>query len=198
MPYDTPDYAAHRLLDTYIRDENDNLCRVLNCNYDRGEDPAPIVLRVEYLDGRRDTLRLDAVNIEPLPLGNINFVNERLYVVRMPMRNDWRQGARMRSMSYRSNDPYTRQAVMHNPTAFWKEVEKCVKLDYPPLFECQERVEDTFESAAFSRRFAVNEEGQLLYKFNQVVGDCEVEPRLDNDHVYLAEALEEDMRYVEL
>lgn len=196
MKYDSLEYARSRLTGSWVLHHSAEGKKLVNVvGVDRhGRDNFFII--ANDIKGHASNGLYDEFDVTPLLLGNVNAVNTSIYLSRLPLRNDWKQGLRSRNLKL----PTEVQVLQRGePTELYLSVEKeLINGGYPPLYECQERVEDLFTSAAFSRRFAVDEKGRLIYKNGKVVGTCEDEPRLDNAHTYLAECLEEDMRDVEV
>ena len=85
MKYDSGEYANSRLNDSYVRDEEGKVVKVLRVD----EDFKTIVQDGVTLKERWTTL--DKLDLKPMPLGYINF-DQPQFLSRMPRRDDWRQG----------------------------------------------------------------------------------------------------------
>ena len=173
--YEDSEYANSRLASTVVR-HGKELVWVYRVDDD---------LRCEITSiksGRESRVALKALNLKPLPLGYINHRGVASFILRKPMRRDWRQG-------YRSNNTRSISGLIFPVT----KLEQPVNNLYPPLAECLRQLKGGSQSQAFSRCFAVGKGGSLLYK-ERVVGGVEGDiVVLDERYVYLTELLEESL-----
>ena len=143
MQYDSGEYANSRLNDSYVRDEKGKVVKVLRVD----EDFKTIVQDGVTLEERWTTL--DKLDLKPMPLGYINF-DQPQFLSRMPRRDDWRQGLRMRTTRGGRN-------------FLWKplpeQFQDMVDGKYPSFKEALQSVRDRqYRGRAFDRFFC-------LYKF---------------------------------
>lgn len=124
-------------------------------------------------------------------LGYVNTEEGALFAMRTPARM-WKQGLHLRAVRFKhSRLP---------PHAFDNRVlAKCLDGDYPTLEEAKGSFTSTNpfkidvpKSVAFSRRWAVSKEGDLLYKGDRV-GEIGDKPMLADRFIWLAEDLQETL-----
>lgn len=182
LPYIEPDYARTRLIETIVMYKG------------RPVTVADVALNgdctVRYLTDREYFVcQLGELDINPVPLGYLNTMKFATYLTRIPMRQDWRQGLRNRTMRHNHADA-------QDPPAN-KFLEACILGQYPSLGDCfsifRRRVATV--SVAFSRNFAVLQNATLQYKGRWIVGDINPKgnynllPKFD----WVRENLEEDL-----
>lgn len=136
---------------------------------ERGVENEPVIVGEILKENSHKALKLEELIIPSPKLGYTNYDGRAFYLGRYPKRNDWRQGLRPNNMfvvsilarlgHYSFND-YTPLIV-----PFLKK--------YPAYKEALERVEDIYDSCAFSQSFALNTKRELIYKNQEIVGVCE-------------------------
>lgn len=161
--YDTAEYARTRLIETIVRYQGRPVM-VMNCEQN-GEEI--LVHFNEIMDDHPPDVRpLKEFDLDPVPLGYVNFSARATYVTRMPMRKDWRQGMRMSNIA---------DVNGMNPTRMpFRVLGKTIMGDFPTFHRALEgvtRKSKPAESMAFSRDFAVTSEGTLQYKGFLTVGE---------------------------
>lgn len=161
--YDTAEYARTRLLETIIRFEGRPVM-VANCE-DHGNT---IMIHFNEIMGDHppDAKPIEMFDLDPVPLGYVNFSARATYITRMPMRKDWRQGMRMSNIADVSGFSPTRMP--------FRVLGKTIMGDFPTFHRAIEgvsRKSKPAESMAFSRDFAVTNEGILQYKGILNVGE---------------------------
>ena len=129
------------------------------------------------------TCPLAELDVKPLKLGYVNHNNIASYICRAPVRRDWRQGIRhatMRSLSGRHAEAVPFKCI--NNTHLGK---------FPKLDTCTKIVGGRAGSRAWSRDWALNNLGELLYRGGRVVGTIkDGVPTLNPHYIYLKESLE--------
>lgn len=182
MYEDSPEYAKGRLEGTIVR---------------VGEEPVTVkgvgvvgkrlVARVVYLkDDEEKVVDIKNLNLEPVPLGFINTNADSFYMVRKPMRRDWKQGLRQGNFTfigaegfYEIPGPNLRDTVLN----IYPKPEEAINLVK------NKRV----KKVAFSRDFAVAQGGYLLYKGKRQVGTFDKIFTLNPKYNYLNEYLQETL-----
>lgn len=139
-----------------------------------------------YLDdGKAIIVKLDDLNLEPVPLGFCNFGGYACYLTRVPMRRDWRQGLRHGNFT----SMYGHSAEMID----WPSVGKAIEGKYPTLEEAL--ATKGSKSVAWCREWGVQfvqNSKRLIYKHMGEVGRfVKGKPILHEKYNYLREALEE-------
>jgi len=157
LVYKNAEYAANRLAGTIVR-------RII------GNQHIPIAIaniansKVAYTtlaDNIPDVCDLKELDLDPVPLGYINNQKIATYWARKPMRQDWRQGLRAANV-----------VCLSHPHAEWggnnlKQIAACIDGVYPTFKQCLGKVKRNPEakgSIAFSRDFAIDGGGALMYK----------------------------------
>jgi len=106
-------------------------------------------------------VEVDSLNLEPVSLGYVNVEDRAIFVVRKPMRQDWRQGLR--------RENYTFLGDMGWDELPEKELRNTILGKYPSLEEAKAiTIKNNKASVAFSRNFALG--GNNLYYKTRVVG----------------------------
>ena len=149
--YDTVGYARSRLTDTVIRHKGEPF-HVVSVFSNRKK-----IRVVGFLLSNRQELDvpLEECDLTPVPLGYVNFGASSYYTMRMPMRNDWRQGLRYINLV----DVNGRQ---FNGVGYETFV-NTIKGEYPSFLQATEEVIEK-ESRAFHRDFAIKNDGTIVYK----------------------------------
>jgi len=173
---DNIDYVNGRLAGTIIRDDDNHPFYVMSVKVGKRGVFEVTGYKLKNSSNVLDytTLPLRKMNLEPVPLGYVNFTKkDALYIMRKPMREDWRQGLR-------SHNVYSHVGYMDELPML--ELHSTVVGDYPTYDFCSRQKFIT----AFCRDFACSNK-QLCYK-GSVVGDAN---GLSNTHIHLREYLEE-------
>lgn len=107
------------------------------------------------------------LDLTPVPLGNTNYKARAFYIWRIPMREDWRQGLRERTICSTG----LKVGLMTTYLA------KTIKGLYPHVDECMEAIhEGEAVSQAFSRNFSLTKGASmnkygLILRGRSIVGD---------------------------
>lgn len=91
--YDNKAYAANRLAGTFVRHKGKAVEVV---------DIGVMVSALELISGELVVFPYEELDINPVPLGYANVGGKALYVSRIPLRNDWKQGARFKNLRWTS------------------------------------------------------------------------------------------------
>lgn len=175
MYSDDLEYAANRLEGTIVMLEGE-----------------PVYVNTIGLDGLTDITWLkdrseDECYIDDLDLvgqnklGYVNLHSTAVYVGRMPLRNDWRQGIRIANLSFSGNKGFDRIP--------WPEFRKTILGEYPSFTEAKELICSGQSKVAFSRHFALMQGGVILYK-ERTVGNYDIVTNLMQQFTYLNEHLQ--------
>lgn len=123
-------------------------------------------------------------------LGYVNIPEKAVFAMRTPARM-WKQGLHVRSIRYKN---ILRPFAVDNTS-----LAKCLDNDYPTFEKALESFKSTNpfkpdipHSIAFSRRWAVTKDGNLLYKGDEV-GKLKDKPMLSDKYIWLAEDLQETL-----
>ena len=133
-------------------------------------------------------LQVDELDMHPVPLGYVNCAGEATYLMRVPMRRDWKQGLRQENC-WSSGRRFSMIPM--------KDIKNCIMNRFPTFEKCLVDVEGSkkLKTIAWHRHWAVNGHMQVLYKNNEVVGCVEDgQVVLDKPFFYLKEALQESMQ----
>lgn len=175
------DYAENRLSGSIVR------------LVDSGE-PIQVVdidhtgrCRFFHLDGRDSEpvfCNLNDLNVRPVPLGYVNCGKSVAYLMRVPKRRDWKQGLR-RNSCYSSGQDFE---DLHGVA-----IRNCILGRYPTFDRAVNITlgdKPTRNDTAFSRHWAINSRGWVLYKNHMKVGVIEGGAvKLDSEFLYLREVL---------
>lgn len=172
------DYANSRLEGTVVRLK----CKpVYVHNVTRGMKAI-----VSYLSKMDDYFVVEAeeLDLKPVPLGYCNKRGYATYLMRMPMRRDWRQGTRLANMTTKGELPI---GLFNN-----RDLEDVVLNNYPTLKECLKAIsKGTCRSMAWCREWAIGLGNVLLYKTEPVGTVVDGVPVLDEANSYLSQSLGE-------
>jgi len=137
------------------------------------------------------TMHVDDLDMHPVPLGYVNSAGEATYLMRVPMRRDWKQGLRQ------ENCWSSGRRLNSIPM---KDLKNCIIGRFPSFETALKDVVKSGEKAknkiiAWHRHWAVSTDGRVFYKNHEQVGtilDGHVD--LFPSHKYLAEVLEESFK----
>lgn len=180
---DSNDYVDGRLRGTIVRDKKNDLFFIdfVDGNFK---------VRGHYIKGDLGAaLDLDDLILNSPPLGYTNYDGVAWYIGRWPRRMDWRQGLRRDNMFVIKLVGNLRNYNFQDYVPLFVPLKK----KYPTYSEALERVEDIYESCAFSPHFAVDNNNKIYYKNQVNVGkDKNGVPVLDRKFEYLNELLHEE------
>lgn len=182
MYEDNVEYARQRLENTVIRTLEGEAVYV-NGVRQAGKKLVFDVLKL--LSGEELKLSSDKLLFESPPLGYVNSPNgAALYMVRVPRRNDWRQGIRRENIKCFSNETHAA------PDFFqinYKNIAKTIQNIYPTLDVALKSIDKIVPVIGFCRDFAVGLEEKVFYKGYEVGLIDKLKPRFQ----YLKEYFEE-------
>jgi hypothetical protein len=181
--YDLNDigYARERLTDTIVRYNR----RAVWVKHITGQGKVTF----EYLStGTRRTCELHELNLKSPLLGYVNTEKSPSYVVRRPMRRDWRQGLRHNNLTCIG---YNARDIRGIPNA---DLARTIKGRYPNFKEVMESYElGDVKGLAWSRQWALVK-GAVWYKGLKVGAIKRGAPKLSGPYTYLQESLEESIK----
>ena len=133
---------------------------------------------------------------------NVSAINTAVYLSRMPIRRDWRQGLRSSqyhtevlsansSQMVRVMDGFNVRDVLRTATA---DVEKALNNEYPRFDTAVDMVEEFAESVAISRHFALSRNFDLILRGKILVAKVREDNRIEllPSRRYLIEQLQEE------
>lgn len=173
------EYASTRLSGTVVRLKSGLPVNV----HDVGRSGANIT---NYSNGGNErTVPLKDLNVKPVQLGFVNCGDEVSYLVRIPKRNDWRQGMR--------NNNTTTMYGCGKDGLTKSSIAKTIMGRYP-TYALARAISEGGVTVAWHRHWALSGDGKLLYKAKGVVGSLLAgRPVLSPEYSYLSEYLEESM-----
>lgn len=154
-----------------------------------GVDPACKVYCVDVMTGKDSVCDLDELCLTPVKVGFVNFRGEAYYIVRKPMRRDWRQGLRLANVTC-LNKEFPRGLGL-------SDIGHSIINDYPTLADVVKTLRSTEDvhSIAWCREFALGKKGQLFHS-DSMVGYYNFgtgEFTLKEEYDYLKESLGENL-----
>jgi len=187
MKYTDSDYARQRLNSTVVR---------------IGEDPIYLISEggweyraIRLKDGKDSTINIRKVdlNLNPVPLGYVNYGQEAYYLSRKPVRR-WKQGLGEESLSVISHMAkkaiIPRGGIIASPALAY-----CIENKYPSIQKCYKKINSGLvNSMSFSRDFALGWKKELIllyYKGKEIGLFSKNGLNLNKNYSFLKEALEE-------
>lgn len=127
--------------------------------------------------------QVDDLDLKPVKLGYLNHVRGLNYLMRMPKRNDWRQGLRFGNFTGLGFD------VRH---LRYEDLYDVIKGNYQSFEQAIKALKSkAVRGQAWSRDWAIVENDCLAYKGRPVGALIDGKPVLTTENLYLREALEE-------
>jgi hypothetical protein len=164
--YDEAEYANNRLKETIVRLRDGTPIQI---NSIRGIREV-LYLNLATQDG--GVCSLEELNIDPVPLGYCNIQTHCSYLVRMPMRQDWKQGLRSNSLRdiagrrVEVNFSYLVPTIIGKFPSFSDAIDRMKAKSKNPFNTSKAKP----KSIAFNRDFCVKEENLIEYKGVFTVG----------------------------
>ncbi len=158
--YGNLEYARQKLLNTVIK-WGDKAVYVIEVN---GSDQNIIVVS-RTLSGRQVEAPIEQYTLRGFKLGYINSDEGAFYLVRVPMRSDWRQGLRERNCFFTTGGPQS------NPSR--ERLMRALEATYPSFTDALSKVRNEGGSVAFSPSFCLSRRGKqvrLYYKGYKKIG----------------------------
>lgn len=165
--YDEAEYANNRLKESIVRLKNGTPIHIQNIRSER-----EVIYNELTLDSDRKVCKLEDLDINPVPLGYCNVKTYCLYLVRMPMRQDWKQGLRSNSLrdvhGRRVDTRYEHlvDTIVGKFPSFKDSISRILEKSKNP-FKLEGQ---STKSIAFNRDFCLKEENLLEYKGVFIVG----------------------------
>ena len=158
---DDYNYADSRLNGTVVRLNGEGFY-VLSVH--RGGTVAGKMLKHLAEDGKHMEVHVMDLDVSSPPLGFVNYEGYACYVVRIPRRDDWRQGLRSRSLKSLTGINMRDMSLRH--------LTQCIEDVYPTLEEARVMAKDR-HSVAWHRHWAIAGDGELFYRSMGVVGSMD-------------------------
>lgn len=133
---------------------------------------------------------VDQLDMHPVPLGYVNCAGDATYLMRIPMRRDWKQGLRQENCW---------SSGRHFSDIPMKDIKNCIMNKYPTFNRAIKDVQNGTargrqKTIAWHRNWAIRTDGIVLYKNNEAVGNLKDDGvELTSSYWYLKEALQESM-----
>lgn len=154
--YDTAEYAASRLVETIIMHKGQPVLV-----HSVGTVDGDITVRCTALDDELESVievSLSECDINPVSLGYVNHKKTAHYIMRAPMRRDWRQGLRMLNIV---------DVEGSSPRGIpYRVIAQTIMGKFPTFKSSLERLnsKDKTERIAYCRDFSIAMNGMLTYK----------------------------------
>lgn len=149
--YVEPAYAAERLVGTIVR-ANNKAVKINNIGIAGDVDFTYLTMN------KRDIGKLENLDITPVPLGFCNYNGGISYLSRCPVRQDWKQGLRSRTLRS-SNRNWGPDDIP------FKVIGKTIENDYPKFEDIFKILEsDKVHAIAWCRDFAIDKNLNIFYK----------------------------------
>lgn len=173
------EYIRGRLVGTILRIKEEPII-IQGAKFYRNK----VKISATYLvSGLAVEVNSEEINFESPPLGYVNYGKGAYYVVRKPMRNDWKQGIRPGNIAFINQEGF--YDIPH------REFGNTILGRYPSFALSKSLVEDSnYEKVAFSRDFSLGKDKLFWYK-GIVVGVYDKMVTLDRDFEYLNEYVSE-------
>ena len=138
--------------------------------------------------GKVGVYPLAQLDISPVRLGYINYLGDTFYIVRTPMRNDWRQGFRHSNLMQINN------GENFPPNLPYANMYDTIHDKFPTYYECLDKVSnpdsDTI-SMAWHRDWSLGPDYRVYNKGRKVGKIKDGQPLLKKTFAYLQESLDE-------
>lgn len=131
--------------------------------------------RISYIDwvtGGAEEAKIEDMDITPVPLGYCNTMKVTPYLVRYPVRQDWKQGLRHKTLKTICNHDIKVISEMIP----WADVFKTINGEFPKFEEVLKIIHDNkgdIRSMAYSRDFAIYADKTVWYKEQFAIGTVE-------------------------
>lgn len=192
------EYAASRLTNSIMKakDYDTGVIKVLRIYTTSGARAFDKAVVIGYNKDFQET-KLSPSQIE-FSVGKLGYVNwfgrGTWYVTRMPIRRDYKQGLRYNQLSFKGGDSALRESETETK-GFFKALADCLFNKYPPFNTALDLVEDTGNTVAFSRHFAVSNKFSLAHRGAKVgIVTDNGEMRLEKKFSFLEQELELEVK----
>lgn len=173
---DDLEYASSRLSNSLVRAKQYDIGLVKVSKFLNGGDNKFSAAKIQGLDKNLNTVFVASKDIEfcPGPLGYVNTLGDgAMYVTRMPIRRDYKQGLRSNQLMVVNGGSANRSPLRESALdthAFLLGLCDCMFNVYPKFEKVLDLVEDTGAAVAISKHFAVSDNFSLLYRGQKVGG----------------------------
>lgn len=122
----------------------------------------------DFIEGRAALAKIDEMDITPVPLGYCNTMGLSTYLVRYPVRQDWKQGLRHKTL--KTIGP--KELRITSDMIPWVDVFKTINGMYPKFLEVVKHLHDDrgLRSEAYCRDFAIYQDMTIMYKEQFTIG----------------------------
>ena len=170
-------YSQERLIGTIARVKNKAAAII-------GLD-ATVVMYSELTSGKQTANAIQDLDVNPVPLGYMNYDETANWLCRSSVRNDWKQGLRAKTIRSLNGEVFLEGNAM-------KALGRCIEGDYPTYEKALKVTSERGTMMAFSRDFAVFSGLKIYYKGKYEVGQINnKEITLFDKFKWLTESLEE-------
>jgi len=189
--YDSEAYAVNRVVGTFVRRKDGTAVEVLQIAQKQ-------VVAKELLSGKDVIFNYDELDINPVPLGYANTNGTSPYLVRSPMRNDWKQGARWKNIRWieftKDDDLRVREKI---PSKVLGATIQGIYPTYGDTVKALTNGKERIFSKAWCRHFAMDIEWNIYHRGKYLIGRM-IDPvrreyKLADDYWWTKEALEESL-----
>lgn len=194
--YDDQNYAANRLIGTYVRTVTGRAVEV------RAIGGGTAVVK-ELLSNNEKIIPYNDLDITPVPLGYANLGGRSIYVVRSPMRNDWKQGARPKNLRWIENindeDEGRMIAQLRDqlPTKTMGEIIEGIYPEFNGVIKALSDGRAKVFSMAWDRNFSLTRDWDIFhkgkYKIGKLINRLTKEYQLNDNSWWAKEALDESL-----
>jgi hypothetical protein len=139
----------------------------------------------DVLKDTAEIVSFSSLNLAPIKLGYINIGLACVYVGRVPLRNDWRQGTRVNNLVDEFGNQPTYLNFAHLPATVFGV--------YPTFEDCMMLTTKDHMKQAWCRDWAVYRGKTLHHKGDKVGTISGGSPVLDSAYTYLKESLNESI-----
>ena len=191
--YDNEAYAAGRLVGTFVRTVTGKAIEV------RAIAGGAATVR-ELLTGNDVLIPYKDLDITPVPLGYGNLGGRSMYVVRSPMRNDWKQGARAKNLRWIENAvagdemPQFRDPL---PPKTMGEIIEGIYPEFDGVVKALAADRGRVFSMAWDRNFCLTKDWDIFhkgkFKVGKLLSPVKREYQLNDDSWWVKEALDESL-----
>jgi len=192
--YNNQAYAANRLVGTIVRHKDKAISVQVVGNR---------VVAIKLIGGEQIEFPYKELDINPVPLGYANIGGKALYISRIPLRNDWKQGLRPKNMRYSLSKP--NNGEIEEEDLLRRElpndvIGKTIEGIYPSYDDVVRAIANPgkkLQSMAYDRNFAIGVDGSIFHKGKYTVGTMIDAARrvfrLKDEFWWAKEALEETL-----
>lgn len=187
--YDSEAYAVNRIVGTFVRHKDGTAIEVISIQDKQ-------VVSKELLTNKERIFPYNELDINPIPLGYANTNGAAIYLVRSPMRNDWKQGARWKNLRW--IEPGREDNLSDRvPTKVLANVVHGLYPSYGDTVKALTGGKDRIFSKAWCRHFAMDVNWNIFHRGKYLIGKMldpvRREYKLNDDYWWTKEALEESL-----